>query len=72
MKKFRKKFLLGLDASLEPPHICVVDEGGPTIKETRAASEPEAIAKAIRPKDVALITLGARPTILYNGDMKGS
>lgn len=42
------EFFVGLDVSLDETHICVVDEGGRIIKETRAASEPAAIAKAIR------------------------
>ncbi len=41
---------VGLDGSLDETHICVVDEGGRMIKETRAASEPDAIARAIRHK----------------------
>lgn len=44
------EFFVGLDVSLDETHICVVDEGGRIIKETRAPSEPVAIAKAIRHK----------------------
>ncbi|MDR6267728.1 MULTISPECIES: hypothetical protein [Rhodobacterales] len=44
------EFFVGLDVSLDETHICVVDEGGRIIKETRALSEPQAIAKAIRQK----------------------
>lgn len=44
------EFFVGLDVSLDETHICVVDEGGRIIKETRAASEPDAIARAIRHK----------------------
>jgi len=44
------EFFVGLDVSLDETHICVVDEGGRIIKETCAASEPDAIAKAIRHK----------------------
>ena len=40
------EFFVGLDVSLDETHICVVDEGGRIIKETRALSEPQAIAKA--------------------------
>lgn len=42
------EFFVGLDVSLDETHICVIDEGGRIIKETRAESEPTAIAKAIR------------------------
>ena len=34
----------GLDVSLEETAICLVDETGRIIKETRAASEPSALA----------------------------
>lgn len=44
------EFFVGLDVSLEEAHICVVDEGGRIIKETRAPSEPKALARAIRHK----------------------
>lgn len=44
------KFFVGRDVSIDETHICVVDEGGRIIKGTRGASEPEAIAKAIRHK----------------------
>jgi transposase len=44
------EFFVGLDVSLDETHICVVDEADRIIKETRAASEPAAIAKAIRHK----------------------
>lgn len=47
--EFREwSFFVGLDVSLDETHICVIDEGGRIIKETRAASEPPAIARAIR------------------------
>ena len=37
------EFFVGLDVSLDETHICVVDEGGRIIKETRSLSEPQAI-----------------------------
>ncbi|MEL6646041.1 MAG: IS110 family transposase [Pseudomonadota bacterium] len=42
------EFFVGLDVSLDETHLCVVDEGGRIVKEGRCASEPQAIAKAIR------------------------
>ncbi|MFO7854448.1 MAG: transposase, partial [Paracoccaceae bacterium] len=42
------QFFAGLDVSLDETHVCVIDEGGRIIKETRAPSEPKAPAKAIR------------------------
>ena len=44
------EFLVGLDVSLDETRICVVDDGGRIIRETRAGSEPDAIARAIRHK----------------------
>lgn len=41
------KFYIGLDVSLEETAICIVDETGETVKETVAASEPEALAAAM-------------------------
>jgi transposase len=42
------EFFAGLDVSLDETHLCVVGEGGRIVKEGRCASEPRAIAKAIR------------------------
>jgi transposase len=42
------QFFAGIDVSLDESHICVVDEGGKIIKEGKCASDPAAIAKAIR------------------------
>ncbi len=38
----------GLDVSLEETAICVVDGTGRMVKETRAASEPEALITALQ------------------------
>ena len=38
----------GLDVSLEETAICVVDATGRIVKETRAASEPEALITALQ------------------------
>ena len=42
------KYPAGLDVSLEETSICVVDENGRIERETRAASEPEALEKTWR------------------------
>lgn len=39
---------VGLDASLEVTHFCIVDETGAVVARGRAATEPEAIAAALR------------------------
>src|SRR5258707_106600 len=41
------KYYAGLDVSLEETAICIVDETGRLVKETRAASEPQAMIAAL-------------------------
>ena len=47
-----------LDVYLEETAICVVDETGRIEKEMRAASEPEALAEALRHVDLPLERVG--------------
>jgi hypothetical protein len=42
------KFYVGLDVSLETTAICVIDEHGRQVEITGAASDPQAIAMALR------------------------
>lgn len=42
------KYFAGLDVSLEETAICVVDDSGRIVKETRAVSEPQALSDALR------------------------
>jgi len=51
-------YFSGLDVSLEETAICVVDETGRMVKETRAASDPEALSKALRHVAVPLERVG--------------
>ena len=48
----------GLDVSLEETAICVVDATGRIVKETRAASEPEALVAALREVSFPLERVG--------------
>ena len=41
------KMYVGLDVSMSSTSICVVDETGKIVKETKSATEPEAIAAAV-------------------------
>ena len=48
----------GLDVSLEETAICVVDGTGRMVKETRAASEPEALIAALKALGLPLERIG--------------
>ncbi len=52
------KYFAGLDVSLEETAICVVDEAGRILKETRAPSEPEALIAALREIGLPLERVG--------------
>jgi hypothetical protein len=52
------KYFAGLDVSLEETAICVVDESSRIVKETRAASEPQALSNALRKLDLPLERIG--------------
>lgn len=51
-------YFAGLDVSLEETTICIVDESGRIMKEMRAASEPQALAEALRKVDLPLERVG--------------
>lgn len=51
-------YYAGLDVSLEETAICVVDEQGRLVKETRAASEPQALIIALRGTGLPLERIG--------------
>ena len=51
-------YYAGLDVSLEETAICVVDGSGRIVKETRAASEPEALVVALKGIDLPLERIG--------------
>ncbi len=52
------KYFAGLDVSLEETAICVVDETGRTVRELRAASEPQALITALSGLGLALERIG--------------
>src|SRR5215210_6466684 len=51
-------YYAGLDVSLEETAICVVDEIGRIVKEVRAASEPQALAAALKEIGLPLERIG--------------
>lgn len=57
-------YYAGLDVSLEETAICVVDETGRLVKETRAASEPRALLAALRGIDLPLERIGLEACFL--------
>ncbi|MFZ4072520.1 MAG: IS110 family transposase, partial [Caulobacterales bacterium] len=48
----------GLDVSLKTTALCLVDEEGKIVLETEIASEPDAIAAALRPYGASLRKVG--------------
>lgn len=52
------KYYAGMDVSLEETAICIVDEAGVIVKETRAASEPAALTDALSATGLALERIG--------------
>lgn len=51
-------YFAGLDVSLEETSICIVDETGRIVRETRAASDPRALSDALRQVDMPLDRIG--------------
>ena len=52
------KYFAGLDVSLEETAICIVDETGVIVKETRAASEPDALVVVLQELGLPLDRVG--------------
>lgn len=52
------KYFAGLDVSLEEPAICIVDENGRIVRETRATSDPQALSAALRKIGLPLERIG--------------
>jgi transposase len=64
------KYYAGLDVSLEETAICIVDDKGKIMKEARAASEPDALIKALQKTDFPLERIGLEACSLSAGCMK--
>ena len=54
----------GLDVSLEETHICIVDQDGTTVRETKAKTDPQAIHAALKDHATGLIRVGVEASSL--------
>ncbi len=54
----------GLDISLEETHICIVDESGKTVRETKVATDPQAISCVLADHDADLERVGLEASSL--------
>jgi len=61
----------GLEVSLDETHVCVIDEGGRIIEETRASGEPKALAKAVRRRGRRIEHVGLEAGDLSQGLCEG-
>jgi hypothetical protein len=54
-------YFAGLDVSLEETAICIVDDAGKIVRETRAANEPEALVRFLAESEMKMerVCLGA-------------
>ena len=55
---------VGIDVSLELSSVCVLDALGKVVRETKVASEPEALVGFLRDLGVAIVRVG----LAYGGD----
>lgn len=51
---------VGIDVSLEPSILCVLDATGKVIREARVASEPEALIAVLRGLGVTIVRVGLK------------
>lgn len=49
---------VGIDVSLEPCSLCVLDATGKIIREAKVASEPEALVAFLRGLDLSIARVG--------------
>ncbi len=52
------EYYAGLDVSLESTSVCIVDGGGRIVRETKIASEPEALVSFLRTYGVPMARIG--------------
>ena len=59
----------GIDVSLEESSVCVVDATGKLVRETKVASEPEALVRYFDELELLSAALGSRLGRYRNGCM---
>jgi transposase len=64
-------YFAGLDVSLEETAICIVDDAGRIVRESRAASEPEALVAffktcGMKMERVVAMSTNFGPSVLMN------
>ena len=52
------EYFAGIDVSLEQSSVCVVDGAGRIVRETKVASEPEALVRFFRGLGIRVIRIG--------------
>ena len=52
------EYFAGIDVSLEQSSVCVVDGAGRIVRETKVASEPEALVRFFRGLGIRMIRIG--------------
>lgn len=62
----------GLDVSLEPTSVCVVDEEGRMVRETKVASKPDAITRELRSLRATMFGLASKLGRFRSGCVSGS
>ena len=65
------KLFAGLDISLRDTHICIVDEDGKVIRETRVLTEPDDICRSLSAFKKALARVGFSHDLLGVGAGQG-
>jgi transposase len=71
------KYFAGLDVSIQETAICIVDEDGIVIREGKAASEPDDLARWLAADGVTLARVGleagpCRPGCIRSYELQGS
>jgi HpcH/HpaI aldolase/citrate lyase family len=53
-------YFVGLDVSVKETSVCIVDDAGKIVRETRVASEPEALLQVLTARDAEHVVRAAK------------